>query len=254
MIVRVNKNSNYTVMSNIHLKDRNLTLKAKGLLSVILSLPDDWDYSVKGLASISKEKESAIESTLKELKENGYLIITKKMPDETRSGRIEYEWDFYEMPQTEKQELKKQGVENQGLEIQGLENRPQLNTNILNIKELNTKEDIKKERTKEKSNFDDILNQIPIISDNPELRECFIEFIKMRKLIKAPLTDRALKMIINEAYKLSCGEPMQMQKIVEQSIRNNWKDVYPIKENKHYSSNTKSGNPFTELKRKEGML
>ena len=148
MVVRVNKNTNYTVMSNIHLMDRNLSLKAKGLLSVVLSLPDDWDYSVTGLASISKEKESAISSALKELKEEGYLVVTKKMPNETRSGRIEYEWDFYEDPH--KQETKKQGIENQGLEyltldVQGLENQGQLNTNkvntnILNTKEVNTKE------------------------------------------------------------------------------------------------------------------
>ena len=150
MVVRVNKNTNYTVMSNIHLMDRNLSLKAKGLLSVVLSLPDDWEYSVTGLAAISKEKESAISSALKELKEEGYLVVTKKMPNETRSGRIEYEWDFYEHPH--KQEVKKQGIENQGLEyltleVQGLEDQGQLNTNkvntnILNTKEVNTKENI----------------------------------------------------------------------------------------------------------------
>lgn len=138
MIVRVNKTENYTTMSNYHLKDKNLTLKAKGLLSVVLSLPDTWEYSVAGLTSISKEKETAINSALKELKENGYLIISKKMPSETGTGRIEYEWDFYERPQTEKQGVEKQGLENLGLEFQGLENQAQLNTNIENTNEVNT--------------------------------------------------------------------------------------------------------------------
>lgn len=143
MIVRVNKNSDYTVMSNVHLKDRNLSLKAKGLLSVVLSLPDNWEYSIAGLMSISREKEASINAALKELKENGYLIITKKMPNQTNSGRIEYEWDFYEQPKTEKQAKEKQGVENQGLdflglEIQGLENQGQLNTNIVNTEISNT--------------------------------------------------------------------------------------------------------------------
>ena len=150
MVVRVNKNSNYTVMSNHHLMNRNLSLKAKGLLSVILSLPEGWDYSIAGLAAISKEKESSINTALKELKENGYLVITKKMPNETETGRIAYEWDFYEIPADQKQEDKKQGLENQGLEflrleVQGLEDQGQLNTNILNTNKENTKEEITKE-------------------------------------------------------------------------------------------------------------
>ena len=140
MVVRVNKTSDYTVMSNVHLKDTRLTLKAKGLLSVVLSLPSDWRYSVAGLASISKEKETSIKTALDELRENGYLVITKKMPNETQSGRIEYEWDFYEKPTDAKQEVKKQGIENLPLENLMLENQGQSNTNISNTKVLNTKE------------------------------------------------------------------------------------------------------------------
>lgn len=140
MIVRVNKNTNYTVMSNHHLMNRNLSLKAKGLLSLILALPEGWHYSIAGLAAISKEKESAINSALKELKENGYLILIKKMPNETESGRIEYEWNFYEQPQNQKQAEEKQTTENQRFEIQGLENQGQLNTNISNTELVNTKE------------------------------------------------------------------------------------------------------------------
>ncbi len=145
MIVRVNKTHDYTVMSNHHLNNRNLTLKAKGLLSVILSLPDDWQYSVAGLAAISKEKEASINTALKELKDNGYLVVIKKMPNETNSGRIEYEWHFYEQPADQKQEpekqgIEKQGVEIQGLEFQGLENQGQVNTNIVNTNIQNTNE------------------------------------------------------------------------------------------------------------------
>jgi len=143
MIVRVNKSDNYTVMSNYHLKDRYLSLKAKGLLSVVLSLPEDWEYSIQGLASISRENETSIKSALKELKENGYLVITKRMPNETKSGRIEYEWDFYECSHAISRPMltqtgKKQEIENQPLEILTLENQPQLNTKESNTKESNT--------------------------------------------------------------------------------------------------------------------
>ena len=100
-VIRINKTSNYTVMSNHHFKDRRLSLKAKGLLSEMLSLPDDWDYTVAGLAAINKEAEPAIKTALMELKECGYLIVTKLMPNETESGRIEYVYDIYEIPEGE---------------------------------------------------------------------------------------------------------------------------------------------------------
>ena len=103
-VFRVNKNKDYTVMSNCHLKDANMSFKAKGLLSMMLSLPDDWDYSIAGLSKISKENEKAIKTILDELKELGYLRIVKLMPNETKSGRIEYIYDIYEMSVYKKQE------------------------------------------------------------------------------------------------------------------------------------------------------
>lgn len=136
---RVNKEKDYTIMSNAHFKEKTMSLKAKGLLSEMLSLPDDWDYSINGLVAINKENETAIKSTLNELKEFGYLKISKLLPNITSTGRIEYIYDVFERPQ--KQEYEKQGVENQPLEIQPLENQRQLNTNdkILNNKELKNK-------------------------------------------------------------------------------------------------------------------
>lgn len=128
-IFRVEKTKNYTVMSNYHLKEKEMSLKAKGLLSLMLSLPNNWDYTIAGLVAISKENETAIKSTLYELKQFNYLEIIKKMPNNTESGRIEYEYIIYEKP---KQEGKKQGVENLGLEILPVENQGQLNTNKLN--------------------------------------------------------------------------------------------------------------------------
>lgn len=158
-VFRINKTKDYTVISNYHLRDKNLSLKAKGLLSVMLSLPDSWDYSIEGLVLISKESRTSIKSTLDELKENNYLVVTKQYPNETQDGRIGYIYDIFEERQNahkdsdtnenkenkeKKQEGKKQGienlgVENLGIEIQGIENVSQLNTNILNTKELNTK-------------------------------------------------------------------------------------------------------------------
>ena len=142
-VIRVNKTKDYTVMSNYHFKEKNMSLKAKGLLSLMLSLPDNWGYSVEGLVNICKENETSINTALKELKLFGYLSVTKLMPNQTENGRIEYIYNVYEKPNI-KQDTEKQGVENLGVEFQALENQGLLNINnkdkeIYNNKLLYTK-------------------------------------------------------------------------------------------------------------------
>jgi hypothetical protein len=143
-VIRVEKTKDYTIMSNYHLKEPSMSLKAKGLLSLILSLPDNWNYSISGLVNICKENETSIKNTLDELKQFGYLEITKIYPNESKSGRIEYVYTIYERPKQEgkKQDLENLPLENLGLENQDLENQGQLNTNnkLLNNKILNNKE------------------------------------------------------------------------------------------------------------------
>lgn len=176
-VVRVAKTKDYTVMSNRHFKEKEMSLKAKGLLSLMLSLPDDWDYTIKGLVAINKENESAIMATLKELKSFGYLEVIKKMPNETESGRIEYEYIVHEEPKKqgvenlglEKQGVEKQGVENLGIENQGIENQIQLNTKELNTKESNTKKNkYKKEKLKKEKSS----------SSFPETEECKLDILE----------------------------------------------------------------------------
>lgn len=105
-VFRIEKNTNYTVMSNYHLRDIRLSYKAKGLLSFMLSLPDDWDYSMKGLAKVSKENISAIRTALQELETFGYL---KRNRLQNKNGKFEYEYIIYEkspyidFPHTENQ-------------------------------------------------------------------------------------------------------------------------------------------------------
>ncbi len=127
-------------MSNYHLRDKNLSLKAKGLLSFMLSLPESWDYSINGLVAICKEEETAIKTALKELKQNKYLKINKLYPNETKTGKIEYEYVIYEEPYL-KEKGKEQEGENLPFEIQNLENEGQINTNKTNTKEQIDKKD-----------------------------------------------------------------------------------------------------------------
>lgn len=125
--IRVHKTTNFVVMSNTHLRNKQMSLKAKGLLSQMLALPDEWQYSIKGLASINKESEETIKTILNELKKFNYLVISRKFPNETKTGRIEYIYDIYEEPYTEKQQGKKQGVVFQEVEKQGVVFSAQLN-------------------------------------------------------------------------------------------------------------------------------
>ena len=95
-VYRVQRTRDYTVMSNYHLRDKNLTLKSKGLLSMILSLPDEWNYTTRGLAAICKEGVDAIGSALKELETAGYIVRHQLRG---ANGRItDTEYIIYEQP------------------------------------------------------------------------------------------------------------------------------------------------------------
>lgn len=127
-------------MSNTHLKDKRLSLKAIGLLSVVLGLPEDWHYTVNGLVGIVKDGKDSVESAIKELKKNGYLRVEKIYPNEN-SNRIQYQYTFFENPQeVDFQPLENQGIEKQCIETQVLENPyTYKDTNIPNTNKLNTK-------------------------------------------------------------------------------------------------------------------
>lgn len=168
-VLRLHRNKDFTIMSNHHLRNTGLSLKAVGLMSKMLSLPEDWNYSVAGLVKICKEGETAVKSALKELSEAGYIYVEKLSPNYSKSGRFAYIYHIYEIPyekgqmpdglecpelfikkQAEKQaesklnadiqSTEKQDTENLYLENQGVENQGQLNTNKSNTKESSTKE------------------------------------------------------------------------------------------------------------------
>ena len=95
-VFRVEKTRDYTVMANYHLKDRQLSLKAKGLLSVMLSLPEEWDYTLRGLAYISKEGVDAIRESIRELERSGYIV---RMRQRNAQGHLKgMEYVIYECP------------------------------------------------------------------------------------------------------------------------------------------------------------
>lgn len=138
-VFKIEKTKDFTIMSNFHLRDRNLSFKAKGLLSFMLSLPPEWDYSLKGLCAISKENRDAIRSTLKELQDNHYLEIEKVRGSK---GYFEYNYLIYEKPHFIEQDNENNpDMENPYMDNPNVENQPQINTNIHNTNKQIDKDD-----------------------------------------------------------------------------------------------------------------
>ena len=170
-VFRVERNTGYTVMSNHHLRNKELSLKAKGLLSQMLSLPEDWDYTLAGLSHINREKIDAIREAVKELEKAGYIVRSRERDEKGRLRGADYV--IYEQPQPREPEAATSGgqppildlptLENPTLdnptlekptqEKPTLENPTQLNKDILNTDLLNT--DVS------------ITHSIPILSPNP---------------------------------------------------------------------------------------
>ncbi len=238
-VLRLHRNKDFTIMSNHHLRNTGLSLKAVGLMSKMLSLPEDWNYSVAGLVKICKEGETAVKSALKELSEAGYVYVEKLPPNYSKSGRFAYIYHIYEIPyekgqmpdglecpelfikkQAEKQaesklnadiqSTEKQDTENLYLENQGVENQGQLNTKQSSTKKSNMKE----------------LNTPPaadVVADKSvpektkskkpkEKKQSYAEAVTMtgteyQKLLEThskPFVDRCIEVLNN--YKLSSGK------------------------------------------------
>ena len=161
-VFRVERNTGYTVMSNHHLRNKELSLKAKGLLSQMLSLPEDWDYTLAGLSYINREKIDAIREAVRELERAGYIQRSRERDEKGRLRGTDY--IIYEQPPNlDLPTLENPTLENPTQEKPTLENPMQLNKDI-------QKTDLPK---KEKSNTDLSSNHsIPILSPNPSpLRE-----------------------------------------------------------------------------------
>ena len=135
-VFRIEKTRDYTVMSNHHLRDKSLSLKAKGLLSLMLSLPEEWDYTTKGLARICKDGVDSICAGVRELEEHGYVIRQRVRNANGQLGAIEY--TILEQPRPPEPKPRKPERENpvldnpeQALPVLGepeQENPAQLNT------------------------------------------------------------------------------------------------------------------------------
>ncbi len=134
-VCRVEKNKNYTTMSNFHLRDPNLSNKARGLLSTMLSLPDNWDYTTRGLAKICKDGVDGITAQLKELEQYGYLI--RHRIRDTGGRIVDMEYIIYERPHTASPDTEKPYMAKPDMGLPCLENPAQINIDKRSIDESN---------------------------------------------------------------------------------------------------------------------
>lgn len=239
-VIRVHKTKDYTVMSNSHFREKGMTLKAKGLLSLMFSLPDDWDYSIAGLTTLSKDGKDGVMSALNELERFGYLKRTRLADEKGKFAG--YDYDIFEQPQSSEPYSDFPNTDKPNTDKPNTDNPSQYITNQLNNKKLSTdliKE--KKERKKGSTTYDEILAEM--VADE-KVKSTLYEFIKMRKFIKKPLTDFALKKLINKLHKIA-SDPADQVSILETSILNNWQDIYELKDKQEPES---AENKYTQGK------
>lgn len=236
-VIRVEKTQNYTVMSNHHLRNMELSLKAKGLISLMLSLPPEWDYSVAGLVSICKESHTSVRSALKELEQQRYLVRKRK---NSEKGYFVYEYTLYEIPLPH---TGNQYTVNEHTDSRHTEEHTQLNKEELNTKKL-SKEELNKDNN---LYIEDYLPILENIKDN-ELRNLYIDYVEMRRNIEAPISKRGLSMLINRAERLSNMDYELQKALLEAAVINEWKNVYLPNE-----QDIKNNNTLAKLKRIYGQ-
>lgn len=226
-VIRVNNTKDFTVMSNYHFQDKEISLKAKGLLGLMLSLPSNWDYSVNGLVAIVKENKAAVQTALKELEEHKYLKRTR-VQDET--GRFDYIYDIYEKPYDKLPWTENQRTDIQCTEVQCTENQPQINTNKQNTNKQNTKE-LNTNEYKEKNIKKESVNSvIAEYTENKDLQDALHGFVEMRNKARKPLTARAMKLSLNKLNELALDDVTKIA-IVNQSIVHSWSTFYKLQNN-----------------------
>lgn len=216
-IMRNRTQQGYTNVNNVIFRDQRLSLKARGLLCTMLSLPDCWEFSENGLQSIlPADGKTSIRTALKTLEDCGYLVRRQLREKGKMAG---WEWEIFDTPQS----AEKPKSENPITENPKSENRPQLNT-----KQSTTEESITKESKKvRKSNsFNEI---IEAYTDNPSTRELLGEWLQNRKAKRSAMTDNAIKRNIDKLDEYAGESRMSVDDYLAEVVRRGWTAFYPIK-------------------------
>lgn len=211
-VMRVHKTKNFTVMSNYHFREKKMSLKAKGLLSLMLSLPENWNYSVSGLVTLSKDGKDSVMSALTELERFGYLARVQLTNEKGQFSGIEYH--IWEEPQQEFPVADKPTSAKEKAVKPNADKPPQLNNNDLNTKNNKIIYNI--------NNYIDILETIP---DN-QLRNLYCDFLDNRDRMDAPLTRKGLEHLIERVRTIAGIDVEKQKELLRVAVINGWKNVY----------------------------
>lgn len=211
-------------MANYHFKERQMSLKAKGLLSLMLSLPDSWNYNVSGLVKLSKDGKDGVMTALAELEKFGYLSRTQLYNEKGQFSGVEY--NIFEQPQQEKPVTVKQISEDQKAGEQNAENPRQLNTNSSITKKDN--KSIKESSTNAITEAE--MYELLVEIDDTDLAELYREYIEWRNTTDSPLTKQGLKMLIKRCERLSGFDAAIQKAMVETALIQGWKNVFSPKQ------------------------
>ena len=221
------KTSKYTTISNVFLRDKNLSLKAKGFLTVIMALPDDWDFSIKGICSVLKEGKTSVYSAVQELKENRYCKTT---PSRDEKGLIiGLDYVFYEEPYEEEPNKEEPQQDNPHSENRDMDNMPQLNTK--DTKESNRTKDLPKERIdksipKKKAKFD-VYADLSYV--DAEYADIWKEWLEYKDAIKSQYNAQKGAIIqYNSLLKYADNNVVLANAIVKRSIERSWQGLFEL--------------------------
>jgi hypothetical protein len=222
-VFRVEKTKDYTVMSNYHLRDKNISLKAKGLLSWMLSNTDDWDYTVAGIVAVMKESRDAINSALCELEDYGYLTRKQVRSSDGKFSDVEY--IISEKPITENPIS---------------ENPQQINTNTNNKlkkdKEGEQAPPTKPKKSSSKKSYKDIYEA----EENIFIKEHLVSFVDSLKKDKRIPSVKDVEKWAKDLRELSGNDKKLATQLVQQSIDYGYYGIYPLKKSYNGGAQKKS--------------
>ena len=255
-VFRVEKNQNYSVMSNYHLRDENLTLKAKGLLSQMLSLPDGWDYTLTGLAKINREGKDAIRTAVQELEQAGYII--RRQTHDSAGNFAGNEYIIHEQPTTlptaqayaeygpekeaplsENPTTDAPSLENPSSEKPSTENPTQLNKDISS--KYNKRKNKKKKPTYTPLTDEQLSTYViqcikaiatPIWTNEAKnavyihVMQLYSEYREVRKA-RPMRTETSVRRTFEKLQRWARGNPVAMIEILAEALANGWQGIQP---------------------------
>lgn len=235
-VIRLERRQGYTVLQNEMLRDKRLSLKTKGLFAVMLSLPGSWQYSVSGLAAVTGAGRDAIRTSLKKLRETGYLTMERQSHGEHGkfAGSIYILREESISPCAENPATAEEAAPQPDFpstDEPSTENPTQVNKDLLEERPSNPPLAPQKGARPKKYELTEdaraLLNAY--VGRDRALADALAAFIEVREVKEAVNSGRAIRMLLTELDRLSKGDRETKLLLIRQSVNNSWKGIFPLR-------------------------